>query len=125
MQKPKCKYKIYKLPLEKILLDKTNMITLNEIASRTNEIVINLYMFLRLWVLNKYYFSSKIPHIDDQLIKMAFKCLLKSSNGPKPKGTNLTIFEELTEFYNNNYSKLLEIAFLENEKIDYKFNGKN
>jgi len=61
---------------------------------------------ISLSILNKYHLKLVIPIIDEDLIKMAFKSLVKDSQGPKPKGTNLGYYNEFTEFYNNTYKLL-------------------
>jgi hypothetical protein len=63
-------------------------------------------LFLRLWILNKYNKNEQIPIIDENLIKMCFKLLIKESSGPKPKGNNLKLLEEFKKFYADDYKIL-------------------
>ena len=48
----------------------------------------------------KYNKKLDIPHIDEDLIRMVFKSLIKESQGPKPKGTNLNYYNEFNDFFN-------------------------
>ena len=57
-------------------------------------------MLIRLWILDKYHNNIDIPHITLDTIKMAFKSIVKSSSGPKPKGNNLQLYEEFKKLYN-------------------------
>ena len=74
---------------------------------RTHEIITHTYQLIRLWILYKYKKNIDIPLITEDVIKMTFKTLIQDSCGPKLKGNNLIIYEELKKFYNKKYSKLL------------------
>jgi hypothetical protein len=74
---------------------------------RTNQIVIHTYMFIRLLILNKYHNNQDIPIITTDFIAMAIKALTKTSiHGPKPKGSNLKLFNEFKIFYESEYKNL-------------------
>jgi len=106
MKKPPDKYRTMKCSLKSIIKDDFNMNKLSDAMIRTNKIIIHTYQFMRLWILNKYHSKLVIPTIDEDLIRMVFKSLVKDSQGPKPKGTNLGYYNEFTEFYNNTYKLL-------------------
>ena len=93
-KKPPNKYRTIKCSLKSISKNELNQTKLFDACYRTHQIVIHTYQFLRLWILNKYHNKQEIPIITDDTIKMAFKSLLKDSQGPKPKGTNLTLYNE-------------------------------
>ena len=94
LKEPPDKYKCIKLPLYKTLKqnDQIKFNTINNAVYRTNIITTKAYMLIRLWILDKYHNNIDIPHITLDTIKMAFKSIVKSSSGPKPKGNNLNIF---------------------------------
>lgn len=91
------------------------MTKLFDAMMRTHRIVIHTYQFIRLWILNKYHTKIDIPLINEDLIRMVFKSLIQESQGPKPKGTNLKLYNEFIKFYNSDYCKLNY-----NDKIDGK-----
>ena len=73
---------------------------------RTNQLDIHVYQLLRLWLLDSYDQYDKLPTITIDTIKMAFKVLSLSSPGPKPKGDNKILYDELENLYNNEYKNL-------------------
>lgn len=105
-KKPPDKYRTIKCSLKSILKNELNQTKLFDACYRTHQIVIHTYQFLRLWILNKYQNKQENPIITDDTIKMAFKSLLKDSQGPKPKGTNLTLYNEFKKLYDDEYKKL-------------------
>jgi hypothetical protein len=105
-KKPPDKYRTIKCSLKSIVKNKLNQTKLFDACYRTHQIVIHTYQFLRLWILNKYHNKENIPLITDDTIKMAFKSLLKDSQGPKPKGTNLNLYNEFKKLYDDEYKKL-------------------
>ena len=105
-KKPPDKYRTIKCSLKSISKNELNQTKLFDACYRTHQIVIHTYQFLRLWILNKYHNKQEIPIITDDTIKMAFKSLLKDSQGPKPKGTNLSLYNEFKKLYDDEYKKL-------------------
>ena len=105
-KKPPDKYRTIKCPLKSIIKDEDNISVLFDAMMRTHKIVIHTYQFLRLWVLNKYHNNIIIPTITEDVIRMAFKSLVQDSSGPKPKGSNLEIYNEFLQFYNSTYKRL-------------------
>ena len=101
LKEPPDKYKCIKVPLHKIikLKNQTTFNTINNAVYRTNIITTKAYMLIRLWILEKYHNNIDIPHITLDTIKMAFKSIVKSSSGPKPKGNNLQLYEEFKKLY--------------------------
>jgi len=99
-----------KCQLKKILIDdenNTNHKILFNAVMRVHKLYIHLCMFIRLYILNKYHKNEEIPYISKDFISMPIKVLLKSCTvGPKPKGSNLLLFDELSEFYESEYQQL-------------------
>jgi hypothetical protein len=123
-----------KCPLKLILKDEKYKSIIFDACYRTNQIVIHTYQFLRLWILNKYNNNEQIPIIDENLIKMCFKSLIKESRGPKPKGNNSKLLEEFKNFYTHNYKilgleNLIDGSYLSqvlnNMAVDMKTNIEN
>jgi hypothetical protein len=52
-KKPPDKYKSFKIPLEKIINNPLNFKKIEDVVIRTNKLVIHVYQFLRLWLLDK------------------------------------------------------------------------
>lgn len=105
-KKPPDKYRTIKCSLKSISKNELNKNKLFNACYRIYQIVIHTYQFLRLWILNKYHNKQEIPIITDDTIKMAFKSLIKDSQGPKPKGTNLGLYNEFKKLYDDEYKKL-------------------
>jgi hypothetical protein len=133
-KKPPDKITTIKCPLKLIIKDENYKSIIFDACNRTNQIVIHSYQFLRLWILNKYHSDEQIPLINENLIKMCFKSLIKESSGPKPKGNNLKLLEEFKIFYKNTYKNLglenvLDGSYLSqilnNMSIDMKTNIEN
>ncbi len=104
--KPPDKYRTMKCSLKSILNHNFDINKLIDACFRTNQIVIHTYQILRLWLLDKYHNNKDIPIIVESTIKMAFKALLKDSQGPKPKGDNLNLYNEFKIFHDNEYKNL-------------------
>ena len=97
------KYNCIKVPFSKIIIDdelQTNKNKIMDCVIRTNKITIKTYQLLRLWILDKYHKQEDIPNITINTIKMVQKSILEKSSGPKPKGDNLELFNEFSNFHN-------------------------
>jgi hypothetical protein len=105
-KKPPDKYRTVKCSLQSIIKPTLYMNKLLDACFRTHQIIIHTYQILRLWVLQKYHNKQIIPQITEDTIKMAFKSLIKDSQGPKPKGTNLDLYNELKKLHDDEYTKL-------------------
>jgi hypothetical protein len=114
--KPPDKYRTIKCSLQYIIKPTLYTNKLLDACFRTHQIVIHTYQFLRLWILKKYHSKQMIPTITEDIIRMAFKSLIKDSQGPKPKGTNLELYNEFIKFYDEEYIKL---------NYENKLDGKN
>jgi hypothetical protein len=112
-KKPPDKYRTIKCSLKSIIKSNLDLNKLSDAMIRTHKLIIHSYQFIRLWILSKYNKKLDIPHIDEDLIRMVFKSLIKESQGPKPKGTNLNYYNEFNDFFNSTY-KLLHYS----NKID-------
>ena len=63
--------------------------------------------FIRAYLLYLFENDIEIPKLDVSFIRMAFKALSKPSNGPKPKGANLILFNDLCSFYDKCFSECM------------------
>ncbi|ARF09408.1 hypothetical protein Indivirus_1_31 [Indivirus ILV1] len=116
IKKPPDEIRTLKIPLKKIIKNEKLIPIIFDAVSRTNQIIIHTYMFLRLWILDKYNNKMDIPTITEDIIHMGFKALTLESFGPKPKGQNKIYYEEFLKFYENIYKQL---------GYTQKLNGKN
>ena len=109
LKKPPDKNKIItvKCNINKIIRNNNFISPLFDVCFRTNKIVIQTYQFLRLWILEHYHNNIIIPIITTDTIKMVFSVLtLNNKGGNTPKGNNLLMLNNFTDFYNNNYKVL-------------------
>jgi hypothetical protein len=104
------KLRTSKTSLNMILIgkkQKSNKQIIFDAVIRTHQIVIHLYMFIRLFVLNKFHNDQTIPIINKDFLAMAIKSLVATSvAGPTPKGSNLALFNEFNSFYESDYKQL-------------------
>ena len=122
LKKPPDKLRTIKCSFTSILKDKNVTDKLFDATCRTHQIITHTYQFLRLWILYKYKKDKDIPIITENTIKMTFKTLIKDTNGPKPKGSNLILYEELNKFYNKRYSKLNNNKLLDGSNLSQILN---
>ena len=115
-KKPTDQYRTIICSLKSIPKDNLDKSKLFDACYRTHQIVIHTYQFLRFWILHKYHSNQNIPIITDDTIKMTFKALIKDSKGPKPKGSNLELYNEFIKFYDEEYKDL---------NYSVKLDGKN
>jgi hypothetical protein len=109
LKKPPDKNKLItvKCNINKIIRNNNFISPLFDVCFRTNKIVIQTYQFLRLWILENYHNNIDIPIITTDTIKMVFSVLtLNNKGGNTPKGNNLLMLNNFTDFYNNNYKVL-------------------
>ena len=100
------KYKILKCKLDQIIKNPNHLDKIIDAVDRTHGLVIHVYQFMKLWILNLYHKGTDIPVIDENIIKMAFRVLKTHHAGPIPTGYNNKIYTKFEKFYNNTYSKL-------------------
>ena len=81
---------------------------INNTVINCNKLVINVYQFLRLFILYKHKHNNPIPEITFDIIKSCFIILSKQTNhsGKRITNNSLNLFDELTDFYINEYSNL-------------------
>lgn len=109
LKKPPDKNKLItvKCNINKIIRNNNFIAPLFDVCFRTNKIIIQTYQFLRLWILEHYHNNIIIPIITTDTIKMVFSVLtLNNKGGNTPKGNNLIMLNNFTDFYNNNYKVL-------------------
>ena len=97
---------IKKLPLKKIIRDDAISDVLNDTVYRINDLTTFSYLFLKSYILKKYEKNESIPIITSDLLHMIFKTLGSTNIGPKPKGENKIIFDELNKFYLDHFEEL-------------------
>jgi len=68
---------------------------LQDAVRRTNAITEKAYQLLRFWLLNQYQSGTPIQPITEGTIKMAFKAIVQPTRGPKAKGENAMVFNQL------------------------------
>ena len=112
-----------KMSLKSIIKkDSSNIRILSDAINRTNQIVIHVYKFIRLFILSKYNKNIKIPNIDKNFISMTFKALIQPGKaGPTPKGANLAMFNEFKDFYESDYKDLGYLDKLDGSNLSQIF----
>ena len=114
-KQPPDKYHSLKIPLKNLLRDPSSSLPILEsVIYRTNQLTTIVLLFLRAYLLYQYHQKQNLSIITKDIIKMAFKVFLKKAiAGAKPVGSNLQIFNQLTQFHQQVFSKIII-----NEPID-------
>jgi hypothetical protein len=95
-----------------ILPDKYNFVItkLNKVSDQLNKLVINVYHFLKCWILKCYEIggvNNTLPKITKDTIKLIFKILtVQDARGSKVSEDDKDLYSTLNEFYETEYSKL-------------------
>lgn len=109
-------YQTIKTSLKSVLRDyQTIQPQLNNLVIKCNDIVIQTYQFIRLYILDKYNNKEELPNIDDKFILYCIKTQgIRDNRGKQAKDTKL--LKELDDFYEKEYKPLL----IDKEKINLK-----
>lgn len=103
--KIKSPYRTIKTSLKSIIKDPEINHKINELVIKCNNIVIDTYMFIRLYALNLYHKKEIIPNLDSDFISYVFMTLGTRDNRGK-KSTNNDLINKLDEFYKNEYQPI-------------------
>jgi hypothetical protein len=100
-------YKTIKTPLKSLLHNHYDVQPIiNDLILKINDLVINSYQFIRLYILFCFNNHRDLPELDENFILYCIKTLgERSPQGPKSK--NINLLNELNEFYNNEYQPLI------------------
>ena len=101
------KLRSIKTSLKNVSLDENVNEILFDAVTRTHQIVIHVYQFIRLYILKQYHDKQVIPEITTDFIAMVIKALMENAkSGRNPKDENLKMFNEFKKFYMTDYKKL-------------------
>jgi hypothetical protein len=71
---------------------------ITSIIFKSNDIWFSCSHFYHAYLLFLYENNKDLPNIDGDFFRMCFKAISKKSCGPKPKGENLNLLNELKSF---------------------------
>jgi len=112
--KEKTPYRTIKTSLKSIIKDPEIHNKINELVIKCNHIVIDAYMFIRLFALYKYKNNQSIPDLDSDFISYVITTLgTKDTRGKQSKNT--TLINELNNFYTTEFKPIFN-----HEKYDLK-----
>jgi len=114
--KPECK--TYKIPLKKLLLDKNHIPVINDLVYKLNELTINSYQFIRLYILNCYNNNLNIPDINEEFIKYSIKILRFCKVDKSKSCKNKDLLNKLNEFYTKEYQPLINHKKVELNNVE-------
>lgn len=101
MEKKIDQYKTSSFRIDKVKKKNINFEILNSAIDRTHRLTILVQLFLRAFCLWKFSTNTEIPKFTSDVVKMAYKCIMKNDTaGPKPKGDKFDIFDEFEKFHN-------------------------
>jgi len=102
----KSPYRTVKTTLKSVLKDNIIKDEIETLVKDTNELVINTYQFVKLYILGLYKNKKELPDINEQFIGYVIKTLgTRDNRGAKSKNTDLLTKLEL--FYNTEYQPLI------------------
>ena len=103
----KSAYKTFKIPLKSILQNRSLVQPIiNNLVFEMNDLVINAYQFIRLYVITCYSNKTTLPVIDDTFILYCLKVLGTRDNRGRQM-VNVGLLESLETFYTTEYQPLL------------------
>jgi hypothetical protein len=108
-------YKTVKTSLKSVLIDfDTIQPEINKLVIKCNDIVVQTYQFIRLFILHKYHHKQQLLDVNDKFVLYALKTQgIRDNRGRKAKDSDLLI--ELKEFYDQEFQPLTK-----SEKFDLK-----
>jgi len=96
--KHKVPFKSIRTSLKSIIINSDTQKKINDLVLRVNDIVIDTYQFIKLYVLKKLNNNQEIPNIDTDFIKYCITTLGTRDNRGK-KTVDTPLLKELQEFY--------------------------
>jgi hypothetical protein len=103
--KEKSPYRTVKTSLTSIIKNQDILRKINDLVVKCNHIVIDTYMFIRLYCLHLYHTGKEIPDLDEKFISYCMMTLGERDNrGKKPANTELVT--ELTAFYTEEFQPI-------------------
>ena len=98
-------YQTVKIPLKKIIKDENIYNKINDLVALCNDIVIDVYQFIRLYALYKFHQNLAIPKFDEDFISYSIMVLgTRDNRGRKAQHTELA--NELTQFYETEFKPI-------------------
>lgn len=113
---------VNKCPLKNICKDPKLIKKINENVLTVNKIVIQIYQFLNLYLINKYDKNEEFPEINDIFVKAIIKTITKrqDTRGKPPSENTKKLLEELKEFYSKDYKKcIIDEDIQEDTKLNF------
>jgi hypothetical protein len=104
-KEPPDKIRTVKSTLDNIIRDKNNKLILFDAVNRANQIVIQTYQFLRLYILKLYHEDKEILTINKDIILKVFNVLV-IHEGCGKRATKDRILNDFYDFYNSTFCHL-------------------
>jgi len=111
-------YRTIKTSLKSIIKDPEIHNKINELVIHCNHIVIDAYMFIRLYALKQYHLNEVIPILDEDFISYVIKALGTCNNGGRAlKNKDLT--DKLNNFYIKEFQPIFNHQKFNLNKLSY------
>lgn len=113
---------VNKCPLKNICKDNDLIEKINKNVLIINKIVIQIYQFLNLYLIDKYDKNEELPNINDIFIKAIIKTITKrrDTRGKPPSETTKKLLGDLNNFYKKEYIKcIIEEDIQEDTKLNF------
>lgn len=113
---------VNKCPLKNIIRHDNLLKSINENVIMTNKIIVQVYQFVKLYLLKKYYDNKEFPILTQQFIMNVIKTITirKDTRGKPPKEETIELLEELHNFYESDYKKAINKKdILDNTKMNF------
>jgi hypothetical protein len=113
--KHKIPFKSVKTSMKSIIKDVETQKSINELVIRINDIVIDVYQFIKLYILKKLNDNQQLPVINSDFIKYCITALgTRDNRGKKIKETPL--LQEILNFYTDEFKPI-------NNNVKYQLNN--
>lgn len=108
--KPPDYYKCIKVPIKSVLKNPDiNLPKITDAVYKCNKIVINTLLYMKLYLLDYYEKTNKLPVVNKVFINNCMKILcVESTKGRPPKEETQKLKDELTKFYDTDYKPLIK-----------------
>ena len=100
------KYSIIKILLKEIIKDNEKSDRINKAVNNINKLVIHVYQFLQLFILNEFYNNKIIPKINDIFVTQIFNIFTDDIPNKNTKEENVELFNMLNNFRKQHYDQL-------------------